>query len=171
MGEPQLQSLLFRFGLGRFSQSHARPSAVFVDELDAGGLQGSTNDIKRCASGLCSFFFQADGRSLSQRSRGPSCQSRRRRWSGKMRGGRRQTGATIKRRQSRLKRGSREAGFDQIDINAEVIVRARELFAMFDQLTQSAQSRRIALLREVSVNALLQSLSNASNSPQTFLKA
>jgi hypothetical protein len=58
MGEPQLQSLLFRFGLGRFSQSHARPSTVFVDELDAGGLQGSTNDIKRCASGLCSFFFK-----------------------------------------------------------------------------------------------------------------
>src|ERR1700730_11458909 len=69
--------------------------------------------------------------------------------------------------ETRLTRG----GFDQIDINAEVIVRARELFAMFDQLTQSAQSRRIALLRDVSVNALLQSLSNASNSPQTFLKA
>ena len=69
--------------------------------------------------------------------------------------------------EARLARG----GFDQVDINAEVFVQARELFAMFDQLTQSAQSRRIALLREVSVNALLQSLSNASNSPQTFLKA
>jgi hypothetical protein len=40
----------------------------------------------------------------------------------------------------------------QIDINAEVIVQACELFAMFDQLTQSAQSRRIAFLREVSVS-------------------
>jgi hypothetical protein len=50
--------------------------------------------------------------------------------------------------ETRLGRG----GFDQIDINAEVILHARALFAMFDQLTQSAQSRRIALLREVSVS-------------------
>ena len=40
--------------------------------------------------------------------------------------------------ETRLARG----GFDQIDINAEVIVQARELFAMFDQLTQSAQPPR-----------------------------
>ena len=43
------------------------------------------------------------------------------------------------------------SGFDQLDINAEVFVQAREHFAMFDQLMQSAQSRRIALLREISV--------------------
>jgi hypothetical protein len=32
-----------------------------------------------------------------------------------------------------------------------VFVQARELFAMFDQLMQSAQSRRIGLMREISV--------------------
>jgi hypothetical protein len=42
-------------------------------------------------------------------------------------------------------------GFDNIDINAEVFVQARELLAMFDQLMQSAQSRRIGLMREISV--------------------
>jgi hypothetical protein len=49
--------------------------------------------------------------------------------------------------EARLHRG----GFDAIDINAEVFVQARELFAMFDQLMQSAQSRRIGLMREISV--------------------
>ena len=49
--------------------------------------------------------------------------------------------------EARLARG----GFDQIDINAEVFVQAREQFAMFDQLMQSAQSRRIGLMREISV--------------------
>jgi hypothetical protein len=44
-----------------------------------------------------------------------------------------------------------QSGFDNIDINAEVFVQARELFAMFDQLMQSAQSRRIGLMREISV--------------------
>jgi hypothetical protein len=43
------------------------------------------------------------------------------------------------------------SGFDDIDINAEVFAQARELFAMFDQLMQSAQSRRIGLMREISV--------------------
>jgi len=43
------------------------------------------------------------------------------------------------------------SGFDQLDINAEVFVQAREHFAMFDQLMQSAQNRRITLLREISV--------------------
>src|SRR5215475_9574021 len=42
-------------------------------------------------------------------------------------------------------------GFDQIDINAQVIAKARELFLMFDRLMQSAQSRRIALLRDICV--------------------
>jgi hypothetical protein len=49
--------------------------------------------------------------------------------------------------EARLARG----GFDQIDINAEVFVQAREQFAMFDQLMQSAQSRRTGLMREISV--------------------
>ena len=49
--------------------------------------------------------------------------------------------------EARLARGE----FDQIDINAEVFVQAREQFVMFDQLMQSAQSQRITLMREVSV--------------------
>jgi hypothetical protein len=48
---------------------------------------------------------------------------------------------------ARLARG----GFDQVDINAEVFVQARELFAIFDYLMQSAQSRRMGLMREISV--------------------
>ena len=40
---------------------------------------------------------------------------------------------------------------NQIDIDAKVIVQARELFAMFDQLMQSAQSRRVGLMCEISV--------------------
>ena len=43
------------------------------------------------------------------------------------------------------------SGIDCIDINAEVFVRARELFDMFDQLIHLAQNRRIAVLREISV--------------------
>jgi hypothetical protein len=42
-------------------------------------------------------------------------------------------------------------GFDQIDINAQVIAQERELFLMFDHLMQSAQSRRVQLLREIHV--------------------
>jgi hypothetical protein len=41
------------------------------------------------------------------------------------------------------------SGFDQIDINAEAYVQARELFDMFDQLMHAAQHRRIGLLREI----------------------
>ena len=37
------------------------------------------------------------------------------------------------------------SGFDQIDINAEVLVQARELFDMFDQLMHAAQRRRIGV--------------------------
>jgi hypothetical protein len=43
------------------------------------------------------------------------------------------------------------SGFDNIDINAEAFVQARELFEMFDQLIQLAQNRRIGLLREISI--------------------
>jgi hypothetical protein len=42
-------------------------------------------------------------------------------------------------------------GFDQIDINAQVIAQAREPCLMFDQLMQPAQGRRVALLREICV--------------------
>jgi hypothetical protein len=43
------------------------------------------------------------------------------------------------------------AGFDAVDINAEVFVQARELFDMFDQLMIAAQRRRIGLLREITI--------------------
>ena len=42
-------------------------------------------------------------------------------------------------------------GFDQIDINAQAIAQAQELFQMFDQFMQSAQNRRVQLLREIHV--------------------
>ena len=45
----------------------------------------------------------------------------------------------------------RRSGFDNIDINAEVFVQAREFFEMFDQLIQLAQNRRIGLLREIGI--------------------
>lgn len=45
----------------------------------------------------------------------------------------------------------RRSGFDNIDINAEVFVQARELFEMFDHLIQLAQNRRIELLREIGI--------------------
>jgi hypothetical protein len=41
--------------------------------------------------------------------------------------------------------------FDDIDINAEVFIQARASFEMFDRLTQLAQTRRIGLLREISL--------------------
>jgi hypothetical protein len=40
-------------------------------------------------------------------------------------------------------------GFDQSMINAEVFVQAREAFFMFESLLNSAQQRRIFLLREI----------------------
>lgn len=40
-------------------------------------------------------------------------------------------------------------GIDTASINIEVFVKARDLFGMFDSLMHSAQSRRIALLREI----------------------
>jgi hypothetical protein len=43
------------------------------------------------------------------------------------------------------------SGFNQIDINAQVIAKAHELFCMFDNLMQSSQNRRIQLLREICV--------------------
>ena len=45
----------------------------------------------------------------------------------------------------------RRSKFDNIEINAEVFVQARASFEMFDRLTQLAQTRRIGLLREISV--------------------
>jgi hypothetical protein len=45
----------------------------------------------------------------------------------------------------------RRSKFDNIEINAEVFVQARASFEMFDRLTQLAQTRRIGLLREISL--------------------
>jgi hypothetical protein len=45
----------------------------------------------------------------------------------------------------------RRSKFDAIEINAEVFVQARASFEMFDRLTHLAQSRRIGLLREISL--------------------
>ena len=45
----------------------------------------------------------------------------------------------------------RRSKFGNIDINAEAFVQARASFEMFDRLTQSAQIRRIGLLREISL--------------------
>jgi hypothetical protein len=45
----------------------------------------------------------------------------------------------------------RRSNFDDPDINAEVFVQARTSFEMFDRLAQSAQTRRIGLLREISL--------------------
>jgi hypothetical protein len=42
-------------------------------------------------------------------------------------------------------------GFDSAAINAEVFAQAQQAFDLFDQLMQSAQHRRITLLREIAV--------------------
>jgi hypothetical protein len=52
--------------------------------------------------------------------------------------------------------------FDSIDINAEVFVQARASFEMFDRLTHLAQSRRIGLLREISLRRELRGAPGAS---------
>ena len=43
----------------------------------------------------------------------------------------------------------RGQGIDEETVNSEVLVQCRELFIMFDSLTQAAQTRRILLLREI----------------------
>lgn len=40
-------------------------------------------------------------------------------------------------------------GIDEASLDAEVLIQARELFVMFDNLIQSAQTRRVLLLREI----------------------
>ena len=40
-------------------------------------------------------------------------------------------------------------GMDEASVNAEVLIQSRELLIMFDSLMQSAQTRRILLLREI----------------------
>jgi hypothetical protein len=40
-------------------------------------------------------------------------------------------------------------GIDEGSVNAEVLIQCRELFILFDGLMQSAQNRRILLLREI----------------------
>jgi hypothetical protein len=56
-------------------------------------------------------------------------------------------------------------GFDAAAINAEVFLLAQIPFGFFDGLMQSAQSRRINLLREITVHRLLESR-NKSKTPQ-----
>jgi hypothetical protein len=41
-------------------------------------------------------------------------------------------------------------GINEGSVNAEALIQSRELFIMFDSLMQSAQTRRIQLLREIS---------------------
>jgi hypothetical protein len=41
-------------------------------------------------------------------------------------------------------------GIDEGSLNAETLIQSRELFVLFDNLMQSAQTRRILLLREIS---------------------
>jgi len=57
-------------------------------------------------------------------------------------------------RSDRMARAEIEArltaeGIDEGSVNAEVLIQCRELFMMFDNLTQAAQTRRILLLREI----------------------
>jgi hypothetical protein len=48
-------------------------------------------------------------------------------------------------------------GFDlAATINAEVFLQARESFAWFDAMLQSAQSRRILLIREITIRRELE---------------
>lgn len=49
--------------------------------------------------------------------------------------------------EARLKR----FGFDAVALNAEVYIQARDQLELFDQLTQRAHQRRMALLREIGI--------------------
>jgi hypothetical protein len=42
----------------RFAQPYTRTSTVLVDELDAGGLESTTYDVKSCAAGLAKTRLQ-----------------------------------------------------------------------------------------------------------------
>jgi hypothetical protein len=48
-------------------------------------------------------------------------------------------------------------GYDEIAVNAEVFIRARNEIAMFDSLMHSAQHRRMVLLREIGIRRELAS--------------
>jgi hypothetical protein len=51
-----------------------------------------------------------------------------------------------------LKPRLREADFDVAAINAEVLMLAQASFGFFDGLMQSAQIRRLSLLREIALH-------------------
>jgi hypothetical protein len=57
------------------------------------------------------------------------------------------------------------SGYDTAAVNAEVLLLAQVPFGFFDGLMQSAQSRRINLLREIAVHRVLESR-NKIKSPQ-----
>ena len=63
-------------------------------------------------------------------------------------------------RETRLERN----GFDSAAINAEVFAQAQQAFGLFDQLMQSAQHRRIMLLREI---ATRREFENVPESPES----
>jgi hypothetical protein len=58
-------------------------------------------------------------------------------------------------------------GFDSAAINAEVFAQAQQAFGLFDQLMQSAQHRRIALLREVASRRQLDKRAGGSAAHRT----
>jgi hypothetical protein len=49
----------------------------------------------------------------------------------------------------------RSKGIGEMSINTELFVQARELYIMFDSLTNSAQNRRMTLLREIAARRAL----------------
>jgi hypothetical protein len=53
-------------------------------------------------------------------------------------------------------------GIDEGSLNAEVLIQAGELFIMFDNLIQSAQTRRILLLREINRRRMSLEIERAS---------
>jgi hypothetical protein len=56
-------------------------------------------------------------------------------------------------------------GFDLTSITAEVFVQARDVFDMFDGLMQTAQSRRLVLLREINIR---REITKQVKSPRSF---
>jgi hypothetical protein len=58
-------------------------------------------------------------------------------------------------------------GFDLSAINAEVFVQAQEAFGLFDRMMQSAQHRRINLLREIAIRRQFQTLHGKKLKPLT----
>jgi hypothetical protein len=60
-------------------------------------------------------------------------------------------------------------GIDNGSVNAETLIQSRELFVLFDSLMQSAQTRRILLLREINRRRLTLAIER-HNFPERKLK-